>query len=115
VAWKPFPTLGPAPLQIGVYGDSLLNTFPAYYNQPQLHQGVEGLQSDWYTPTVSTLPTFMQTQRPNNVQGGQRWAGKPGGPLGPLSSRKLSARVAAAQVRQSGLSATEWAQGLTGG
>jgi hypothetical protein len=115
IAWRPLPTAGPEPLQKGVYGDSLLNEFPAKYDQPQLHQGVEGLTSNWWTPTVSPLYTFQQTQRPANVAGGQRFAGKPGGPLGPISSRALAARVAAAQVRQSGLQATDWAQSMTGG
>lgn len=113
--WRPLPTQGPAPLQIGVYGAVRISQFPGYYNQPQLHQGVEGERSCWYTPTVSTLPTFEQTQRPTNIPGGQRYGANPGAPLGPLSSRKLAARVAAAQVRQSGLQATQWAQGLTGG
>lgn len=117
VAWKPLPTLGPAPLQIGVYGEPLLNQFPAYYNQPQLHQGVEGLSSCWDTPSAGAqgLTNFQHTQSPSNVNGGQRYGGKPGGPTGPLSARKMAARVAAAQVRQSGLAATQWAQGLTGG
>lgn len=113
--WKPFPTLGPPPLQIGVWGDAYLNQFPAYYNQPQLHCGVEFRRTNWDTPTVSSTPTFEQTQRPTNIAGGQRYGGNAGGPLGPISSRRLAARVAAAQVRQSGLSATQWAQGLSGG
>jgi hypothetical protein len=113
--WRPLPTLGPEPLQIGVFGATLLTQFPSYYDQPQLHQGVEGLSSDWFTPSVSSTLTFQQTQRPTNIAGGQRFAGKPGAPIGPLSARALAARVSAAQVRQSGLAATQWAQGLTGG
>jgi hypothetical protein len=117
-AWRPMPTPS-QPQQIGVFGAVLLNQFPAYYNQPQLLQGVEGFDSSWYTPNVNGAAglssNFQHTQSPSNISGAQRNAGKPGGPLGPLSSRRLSARVAAAQVRQSGLQATEWAQGLTGG
>lgn len=115
VSWKPLPTLGFAPLQIGVYGEPLLSQFPALYNQPQLHQGVEGLQSAWYTPSQSPNPTFQQTQRPTNIAGGQRYGQNAGGPLGPLSAKKLAQRVASAQVRQSGLTAQQWATGLSGG
>jgi hypothetical protein len=115
VHWRPLPS-GAAPWgQIGVWGDSLLNQFPAYYNQPQLLQGVQDLQSGWYTPTVSTLPTFDQTQRPTNVAGGQRYGANPGAPVGPLTAKGWRKRVTQASVAQSGASALSWAANLTEG
>lgn len=115
VSWRPLPTLGPAPLQIGVYGQQLLNQFPARYEGLQLDCGVNGLRSGYFTPTVSVVPTFQQTAHPVNVPGGQRAGQTHTGPLGPLSARKLQQAVVAAQVRQSGLQAMQWAQGLQGG
>lgn len=112
--WKPLPTMGPAPLQIGVFAGQLLNQYPAYYTQPQLHQGVEGLRSNWFVPTRGVVPDFMATAYPQNVPGGQRMGSTYTGPLGPISSRRMQSRVVAAQVRQSGLQAMQWAQGLSG-
>ena len=113
--WRPLPS-GAAPWsQIGVYGDSLLNQFPAYYNQPQLHSGTEWLQSGWYTPSESVLPNFMQTQQPANVAGGQRVGAVPGAPVGPISSRAYASRVLQAQIKQSGASALSWAANLSEG
>lgn len=112
--WLPMPTMGPAPLQIGVYGDRLFSQFPANLPGPQLFQGVEGLNSSWQTPGTSSLPNFQQTTYPENVPGGQRWGQSYTGGLGPISAKAMQARVVAAQVRQSGLSAMQWAQSLNG-
>jgi hypothetical protein len=108
----------PAPWQqIGRYGDQYLSQFPAYYNQPQLHSGSEWLAPGMYyfTPTVSVIPTFEQTQRPVNMPGGQRVGSGYSGPIGPLSVRGLLARVTQAQVKQSGAGALSWASQLSGG
>jgi hypothetical protein len=113
--WRPFGGGQHPSQQIGVYGDAYLNQFPAYYNQPQLHQGVEFLSSAWYTPTVSTLPTFDQTQQPTNIAGGQRFGAPAGAPLGPLTAKGWRSRVTQAQVAQSGASALSWAANLTEG
>jgi hypothetical protein len=112
--WLPMPTQGPAPLQIGVYGDRLFNQFPARIDGVQLFQGVEGLNSTWQTPSTSARPNFQQTTYPENVPGGQRFGQTYTGGLGPISSRQMQARVVAAQVRQSGLQAMQWAQSLNG-
>lgn len=112
--WRGLPTAGPAPLQIGVFDGNLLNQFPARWDGAQLHQGVEGLSSHWYTPTQSVVPTFQQTQQPTNVAGGQRWGQTYTGPIGPISAQAMRARVATAQVRQSGLAAMQFAQNLRG-
>ena len=69
----------------------------------------------YFTPTQSTLPTFEQTQRPTNVAGAQLWGSQYSGPVGPISARKLFARVTQAQVTQSGASALSWASQLSGG
>lgn len=113
--WRPFGHGQHASDQIGAWGDSLLNQFPAYYNQPQLHQGVEYRSTRWYTPTVSVLPTFDQTQRPTNVAGGQRFGAPAGAPVGPLTSKGWRSRVTQAQIAQSGASALSWAANLTEG
>ena len=114
-AWRPLPS-GAAPWsQIGVYGDSLLNQFPGYYNEPQLHSAVEWLQSGWYTPSESVLPNFMQTQQPTNVAGGQRTGATPGAPVGPITARGWAQRVMQSQVQQSGASALSWAANLSEG
>src|ERR1035437_3156786 len=86
----------PAPWQqIGRYGDQYLSQFPAYYNQPQLHSGSEWLAPGMYyfTPTVSVIPTFEQTQRPVNMPGGPRVGSGYSGPIRPPSGRGLLAPV----------------------
>lgn len=114
-SWRPL-SFGQAPWeQIGVYGDRILTQYPAYYNEPQLKNGVSGLSSALYTPTISAVPTFQQTQGPVNLPG----AGKLGqtftGPMGPLGVSAMKARVTQAQVRQGGSAALSWARSLTGG
>lgn len=113
-AWRSFPAVASPWQQVG-QGAWWLNQLPAYYNQPQLHSGVEWQQSDWYTPTRSVLPTFQQTQRPTNIAGGQRTGLSFSGLLGPLSARRMNARVTQSQVAQSGAGALSWAEQLTGG
>lgn len=112
--WQSFPAV-PAPWQQIGKGAPWLSQFPAYYNQPQLHSGVEWERSAWYTPTRSVLPTFEQTQRPTNIAGGQRTGLSFSGLLGPLSARRMAARVKQSQVAQSGAGALSWASQLTGG
>lgn len=115
--WAPMPGAQHPSQQIGVYAGSLLNQYPAYIPGVQLHQGVESLMPRWYTPTAFALPpgstNLQTTQRPNNVMGGQRYGSQFSGPIGPISARKNQANVVAAQVRQSGMQALQWAQGLT--
>lgn len=115
-AWAPGYGTPNASQQIGNPGRGtvLLSQFPAMVVGVQRHQGREFGNSGWYYPALTSLPngSVTQTTKPNNVTGGQRYGSIFSGPLGPLSSKKLAANVNAAQVRQSGLAAMEWAQGL---
>jgi hypothetical protein len=115
--YRPLPGVAAPWQQKGLYGDQYLSQFPAYYNQPQLHSGTDWLAPGmyFYTPTVSVLPTFEQSQRPANIAGAQRFASGLQSPLGPLSARALFARVTQAQVSQSGASALSWASQLSSG
>jgi hypothetical protein len=114
VTWRGLTWPPSQPQQIGLWGEAILSQVEGYYNQPQLHSAVEFLQKGWYVPTVSAVPTFDQTQQPHPI-GGQRWGSVYSGPIGPLNVKAMQARVAAAQVRQSGLMAQTWAMGLGSG
>lgn len=112
--WRPYPTAAGDWNQIGV-GAPWLSQFPARWDQPQLHQGVEGLRSGYLTPSRSVVPTFQQTQQGANRPGPQRAGQTYTGPVGPISANQLMSRVTAAQVRQSGLQALSWASQLSEG
>lgn len=115
--WRPMPGSQNPSQQIGAFDGSLLNQYPAYIPGVQLHSGREWGNPNWYTPTALALPpgstNLQTTTSPNNIMGGQRYGSQFSGPIGPLSARKNQANVVAAQVRQSGLSALQWAQGLS--
>lgn len=111
--WRPLPnTLAPWQ-QIGVYGNAIQSNFPSNYVQPQLLQGVEGLRSAYYTPTKSGQVNFLLNQQQAYLPGYQRYGSQYSGPLGPISSKQLQQNVVTAQIRQSGLQALQWAQGLS--
>lgn len=101
--------------QIGRFAGTMLNQFPAAPRGVQLHSGREWGNSNWYYPSVAPLPngSVQQTQRPTNLPGGQREGSRYTGAVGPISVKLYRAAVAAAQVRQTGLSASPWADGLT--
>lgn len=111
--WKPGPGIPNPQQQIGAYDGGMLNQFPAYLPGPQLHSVREFGNSGWYYPSLTPLPNgnLTQTTTPNNVPGAQRYGSLFSGPIGPISAKKNAARLAAQQVRQSGLAATTW--GLT--
>lgn len=117
--WKAVPgSASYSPVeQIGAYNGSLLNQYPAYIAGVQLHSGREWGNPHWYTPTAYALgpneTNLQTTTRPANIAGAQRYGSRFSGPIGPLSVKKNQANLRAAQVRQSGLSLTEWAQGLS--
>jgi hypothetical protein len=103
--------------QQGAYNGTLLNQYPAYIPGVQLHSGREWGNPHWFTPTAYALgpneTNLQTTTRPANVAGGQRYGSRFSGPIGPLSVKKNQANLQAAQVRQSGLSMLQWAQGLS--
>lgn len=112
--WAPLPGTQNPSQQIGAFAGQRLNQWPANVPGVQLHSGHEGNNAHWYTPTLTAIPngSLQQTQRPNNLPGGQRDAVRYTGPIGPLSARRNAVLVAAAQVRQSGLAALGWAHDL---
>lgn len=113
--WKPLPGSQGPWQQIGAFDGQMLSQYPARVDGAQLHSGREWGCSNWYYPSISAIPNgnLQQTTRPNNVNGGQRYGSLVGAPLGPISAKKNAARLTAAQVRQSGLQAMQWAQGLS--
>jgi len=113
--WAPGYGTPHASQQTGRYAGGLLNQYPASPSGVQLHGGREWGWACWYYPAVSVIPngSVQQTTHPNNISGGQRSGSIFGGPIGPVTARLFRAKVADAQVRQSGLSASDWAQGLT--
>lgn len=100
--------------QIGVYGDAMLNQYPARWEGLQRNNGREGNMPGWVVPYRSSVPYFQVTTYPQLVPGAQRMGGKPSNPagVGPLSSRAMRQSVLLAQVQQSGLQALSWAQAL---
>lgn len=115
--WRPMPGSQNPSQQIGAFNGSLLNQFPARIDGVQLHSVREFGNPYWYTPTRFPLPVgstnLQTTTRPNNLPGAQRYGSQFSGPIGPISARKNQANVVAAQVRQSGLNALRWAEGLS--
>lgn len=112
--WAPFPGYVPEAAQTGVYAGRLLNQFPANLPGVQLHSGREWGSSSWYYPAVVPLPngSLQQTQAPVNLPSAQRYGSLFQGPIGPLDAQKNAALVVAAQIRQSGQSALQWAAAL---
>jgi hypothetical protein len=102
--------------QVGRFSGPPLTQYPARIEGPQLHGGREWGTSGWFTPTRFVQPAGGTTQvgtvgTPVPVlRNGSTFTG----PIGPISARSVQTNVAAAQVRQSGLSAMGWAKALTG-
>lgn len=114
--WAPFGYGQHPSDQIGAYAGQLLNQYPANIPGVQLSNGrqASGVGAHWYYPALTAIPngSLQQTQRPNNVTGGQRYGSRFTGPIGPVNAKRAAAALSAAQVRQSGLAAMQWAQGL---
>lgn len=112
--WKPMPGFQNPSQQIGLFDGQMLNQYPARVDGVQLHSGREWGSSHWYYPSLTALPNgnLTQTTHPNNITGGQRYGSIYNGQPGPLSVKANAAQLAAQQIRQSGLSAMQWAQNL---
>jgi hypothetical protein len=114
--WAPGYGNPHASQQTGRFSGPPLTQYPARVDGPQLHGGREWGTTAWYTPTRFVQPAGGPTQVGTTgtpvpvLRNGSVY----GGPIGPISSRAAQQNVAAAQVRQSGLSAMGWAKGLTG-
>ena len=100
--------------QIGAFDGQMLTQYPTNIPGVQLKGGTEGMRSNWYYPSMTSIPlgSIQQTTRPNNITSGQRWGSQYSGPIGPATAQAMRANVTTAQVRQSGLAAMYWAQGL---
>lgn len=112
--WAPFPGYVDPTRQTGAYSGRLLNQFPANIPGVQLHSGREWGSSNWFYPAVAPVPngSIQQTQQPVNLPSAQRYGSLFQGPIGPLDAQKNAALVVAAQIRQSGQSALQWAAAL---
>lgn len=79
--------------------------------------GTEGLSAGWYlAPGVAGAGlgnAWSGTQRGSSSPGAQLVGGAPGAGLGPANVRTMRGNVTAAQIRQSGLAAVQWAQSLS--
>lgn len=100
--------------QIGVYGDAMLNQYPARWEGQQLYNGRQGNNPGWAIPGPGMIPSWQATQNIANVPGALRMAGKPSNPagVGPIAARQMRESVVMAQIQQSGLAAMSWAQAL---
>lgn len=112
--WAPFPGYVDRAQQTGAYAGRLLNQFPANLPGVQLHSGREWGSSSWYYPAVAPIPngSIQQTQQPVNLPSAQRYGSLFQGPIGPITAQRNAALVVAAQIRQSGQSALQWAAAL---
>lgn len=113
--WAPGYGTPHAQQQIGRFAGTMLSQYPARIDGVQLHSGREWGCSSWYYPTVRPVVngSVQQTQQPAALPGAQRYGSRVQSAFGPISVRQMNANVAAAQVRQSGLQAMQWAQGLS--
>jgi hypothetical protein len=111
--WAPLPVHS-ASDQIGAYAGTQLTMRAGNVAEVQRIQGVEGLSSGWYVPArLSSSTGYQITMRAGNAAEVQRINGGSNGQLGPITARTMRANVTAQAVRQSGLSAVQWAQSLS--
>lgn len=104
----------PASDQVGAYTGTAVTMRGGNVAEVQRRQGVEGLSASWYVPPQLATPTGALNNMVNaGLIGNQRLTGGTSGGVGPITARKMRANVTAAQVRQSGLSAVQWAQSLS--
>ncbi len=101
--------------QIGAFAGNLLNQYPASVPGVQLHSGREWGCANYYYPQINYLPngSVQETQAPSNIAGAQRYGSQYSGGIGPVNAKRNAAAVTAAQIRQSGLQAMNWARGLS--
>lgn len=111
--WAPMG-VRPASDQIGAFAGTQLTQRAANVVELQKAQGVEGLSAGWYVPAnLSSSTGFQITMHAGNPAEVQRIVGGSTGQLGPITARAMRANVTAQAVRQSGLSAVQWAAALS--
>lgn len=83
----------------------------------QRRGGTEGLSAGWYLPPgmagAGLGNAWSGTQRGASSPGAQLIGGAAGAGLGPANVRTMRGNITAAQIRQSGLAAVQWAQALS--
>lgn len=100
--------------QIGMFAGGPLTMVAGYVDEVQKRQGVESLSAGWFLPAQLTSSTgYAITMRAGNAAEVQRIVGGNNGGIGPITARQMRAQVTAAQIRQSGLAAIQWAQQLS--
>lgn len=100
--------------QIGGWSGGPLTMVAGYTDEVQKRQGVESVDTGWYLPAALTSSTgYAITMHTGNAAGVQRIIGGSNGQIGPITARQMRAQVTAAQIRQSGLAAVQWAQSLS--
>lgn len=102
VHWRGLPALFPSQ-QVGVYGTARLNQYPGRWEGAQLFNGVRGLRSAWSVPSRSLRPIWMQTMKPGNSPGAQRFGSAYSGASGPLSVAQMRAALFHQQLSASAL------------
>ncbi len=114
VGWRAVPVTLP-PQQVGAYGEAILTQRYGFWPGLQLRNGVMGLNPGWIALGRGGVPYWQLSQTPSNAPGGQRMGSQAQiGSLGIIKSRQLRGRVTMAQIQQSGLQLTQWAQELQG-
>jgi hypothetical protein len=98
----------------GTFRGGQLTQLAGYVNEAQKRQGVEGLGSRWgVAGQLNPSTGYLITMRAGNPADVQRIVGGNNGGLGPITANQMRAAVTAAQIRQSSLSAVQWARSLS--
>lgn len=99
---------------MGVFAGGQLTMLGGATIEAQKRQGVESTSTAWYLPSnVTASLGYAMTMRVGNPMEMQKLLDGNNGGLGPISAKQMRANVTAAQIRQSGLAAVQWAQSLS--
>lgn len=100
--------------QTGRFHGGQLTQLAGYVDERQKRQGVESVSSSWAVHGQLNPSTgYLLTMRAGNPADVQRIIGGNNGGLGPITANQMRAAVTAAQIRQSGQSAVQWARSLS--
>jgi hypothetical protein len=101
----------------GAYSGSPVSMRGGFTPGLQRRGGTECMSAGWYTPPTSAGTgqgnSWQGTLRGGASAGAQLVGGSPAGSLGPSNVRAMRQEITAAQIRQSGLAAVQWAQSLS--
>lgn len=111
--WAGMGVLHPSD-QTGRYAGTQLTQVGGYVTELQRWQGVEGTSPGWIVPPqIGAALGYSLTLHTGNAAEAQRLRDGNNGAVGPITARMMRANVTAAQIRQSGLAAVQWAQSLS--